>query len=461
MVTLEIAEKLLVERNLVVLAARRGVDAARAQRLVAGALPPPQVTVGNTSAQFNETRRDPFDGARGLGPQNNINAGLSVLVERGGKRTLRTRLAEENITVAETQVLDTLRGQLFGLRQNFLAALQARANLEVALANRASLDRTEALLRRQLRDGAIPEGDLLRFQANRIQFEADVTNNAQGYAQGVAAVAALLAADASAFQQGAGTLAALGIAPNVAEATAVQGRAGRSAEPANAPTTVQTVLSPVAFDIRGRFDTIADPGVSRDEMAQAVPNRPDVVVALRQAGAAAANTLLAEAARSRDVTVGASWNRTRLPQNLPQAQSGPQPYANNQFALSLSIPIFTRPIAEGNLAVAAAQQAQVEAQARQVLLLAQADFAGAWAGYEQARALMRLYSGGAVARAEEAFASSERAYMAGGRNLLDLMDALRTLNGTRTAANNARYAYLVALATLEQATGISGIAAKL
>ena len=465
-VTLDAAEKMLMERNLVLVAARRGVDAARAQRLVAAALPPPQVTLGNTSAQFNETRRDSFDGGRGLGPQNNINVGLSVLVERGGKRTLRTRLAEENITVAETQVLDVLRGQLFGLRQNFLGALQARANLEVALANRASLDRTEALLRRQLRDGAIPEGDLLRFLAHRIQFEADVTNNAQAYAQGVAQVAALLAADASAFQTGAGTLASLGIAPSVPEAPAVPVRPGRGtppgrgAAPAEAPTTVRTVLSPVAFDIRGRFDTIADPGVSRDEMAAAVPNRPDVVVALRQAGAAAANTLLAEAARSRDVTVGASWNRTRLPQNLPQV-SNAAPYANNQFALSLSIPIFTRPITEGNLAVAAAQQGQVEAQARQVLFQARADFAGAWAGYEQARALLGLYSGGAVARAEEAYASSERAYLAGGRSLLDVMDALRTLNGTRTAANNARYAYLVALATLEQATGISGITPRL
>jgi outer membrane protein TolC len=288
----------------------------------------------------------------------------------------------------------------------------------------------------------------------------------------VAAVAALVATDASAFQPGAGTLAALGIAPSVPEAPAVavrpgRGQAGQPANapttfgaPANVPTTVQTVLSPVAFDVRGRFDTIADPGVSRDEMAQAVPNRPDVLVALRQAGAAAANTLLAEAARSRDVTVGASWNRTRLPQNLPQVQNA-QPYANNQFALSLSIPIFTRPIVEGNLAVAAAQQAQVEAQARQVLFQARADFAGAWAGYEQARALLGLYSGGAVARAEEAYASSERAYLAGGRSLLDVMDALRTLNGTRTAANNARYAYLVALATLEQATGISGITPRL
>ena len=46
--TLDRAERLLFERNLALVAARRGVDAARAQRLVASSLPPPQVTVGST-----------------------------------------------------------------------------------------------------------------------------------------------------------------------------------------------------------------------------------------------------------------------------------------------------------------------------------------------------------------------------------------------------------------------------
>lgn len=449
--TLEIAEKLLVERNLTLLAARRGVDIARAQRLVASQIPPMTLSAGNTSAQFNETRRNSFEGFRGFGPQNNVNTGLTVIVERGGKRTLRTRLAEENISVAEAQVLDAIRGQVFSLRQNFLQALQARANLEVALANRASLDRTEALLRRQLRDGAIPEGDLLRFQANRVQYEQDVTSAAQAYAQNVAQLAPLLATDAAAFQPGAGQLAALGI-----QALPAQPR-GRAAE---APVAVRTILSPVAFDVRGRFATTAELGLTREELAQAVPGRPDVVVALRTAGAAAANTLLAEAARSRDVTVGAGWQRTRLPQNLPDVR-GNQPVANDQFTLNFSIPIFTRGIVEGNIGVAAGQQAQAEAQARLALLNARADFAGAWAAWEQARALLGLYTGGAIARAEEAYQSTERAYIAGGRSLIDVMDAQRTLNATRSAANNARYAYLLALAQLEQATGVSGVMPRL
>ncbi len=461
--TLEEAERLFVERNLTVIAARHGVAAARAQRLVASSLPPPQITVGNTIAEFNETNRRSFQGARLLSPSNNIAAGISFLIERGGKRTLRTRLAEESISVAEAQVLDALRIQLFQLRQAFFAALQARANLEVALANRASLDRTEALLRRQLRDGAIPEGDLLRFQASRLPFESDVTTNAQAYAAGVAAVAALVAADPAAFQPGAGQLPALGINPSAPSAFApAGGRAPAPPGPARAPTTVQTILSPVAFDLRGRFDQMPELRIGREELAQGVLSRADVVAAQRQVSAANVNRQLQEAARSRDVTVNGSWSRTRMQQDLPAASNPNEMVsANNQFALSLSIPIFTSRIVEGNVGIAAAQAAQAEAVARNTLLRARSEFAAAWAAYEQARALLSLYTGGALNRAEEAYRSTEQAYLAGGRSLLDVLDALRTLNATRIATNQAHYAYLLALAQLELATGVSGIVPRL
>ena len=70
-------------------------------------------------------------------------------------------------------------------------------------------------------------------------------------------------------------------------------------------------------------------------------------------------------------------------------------------------------------------------------------------------------SGGALNRAELAYRSAEQAYLSGGRSLLDVLDALRTLNATRVAGNNARAAYLTALAQLEFATGVSGLAARL
>lgn len=423
-ITLDEAERLLLERNLSVIAAQRGVDAVRAQRLVASSLPPPSVTLGNNFAEFNSTSNNRIEGARFISPSNNIALGLTVLIETGGKRGLRTRLAEENIAVAEAQVLDALRGQFFALRQAFIAALGARANLEVALANRASLDRTEALLRRQLQDGALPEGDLLRFQASRLPFEADVTGAAQAYAAAVAQVAVALALDAAAFTGGG-----------------------------------QGALPPIALDVRGRFDTMPTPGVPREELGEAVRNRADVVAASRAASAGAANTSLAEAQRWRDVTLNGGWSRSRLSQDLPSAS---QPLnATNQFTFSLSVPLFTNQIVTGQIGTAAGQQAQLEAQARLALLQGRADFATAWAAYEQSRALLRLYTGGALGRAELAYRSAEQAYLAGGRSLLDVLDALRTLNATRVAANNARAAYLTALAQLEFATGVSGIAARL
>ena len=422
--TLGEAEQLLLDRNLIVIAAQRGVDAVRAQRLVASSLPPPTLSAGNTFGEFRETRNDGVQGARFRGPNTNVQVGLTVLVELGGKRTLRTRLAEENIAVAEAQVLDALRGQFFMLRQAFIAALGARSNLEVALANRGSLDRTETLLRRQLQDGALPEGDLLRFQASRLPFEAEVGNAAQSYAASVAQVAVALALDAAAF------------AP---------------ARPGSLP--------PVALDVRGRFDAMPTPGATREELADAVRNRADVVAASRAAAAGAANTSLAEAQRWRDVTVNGGWNRTQLSQDQPNST---QPLiANNQFGLNLSVPIFTDRIVRGNIGTAAGQQAQLEAQARLALLQGRADFATAWAAYEQSRALLRLFTGGALTRAEQAYRSAEQAYLAGGRSLLDVLDALRTLNATRVAGNNARVAYLTALAQLEFATGVGGVAPRL
>jgi outer membrane protein TolC len=435
-----------------VVAARRGVEAARAQILVAGSLPPPQVTVGGAVAQVFEPVRG-GRGARLYGPTNNILVGLSVLVERGNKRALRSRFADEQVGVAEAQVLDALRSQLFQLRQAFLGALLARANLEVALANRQSLDRTEALLRRQWRDGAVPEGDLLRFQASRLPFEADLTAGAQAYASGVAAVAALLGEDAATVQPGAGQPGALGLpAP---EGGAPPARPG----PTNAPTTVRTVLSPVAFDLRGRFDAAPELGIGREELAQAVPARADVVAAQRQFAAAAANTRLAEAGRRRDVTVNGTWARSRLPQDLPDTAD--RLNAVNQFSVTLSVPIFTDRIVQGNLGTAQAQQGQAEALARAALLGARAEFAAAWATYEQARALLELYTSGAINRAEEAYRSTEQAYLAGGRSLVDVLDALRVLNATRLQANQARHAYLLSLAALEQASGVSGVAPRL
>ncbi|WP_426958419.1 TolC family protein [Muricoccus radiodurans] len=429
-ITLAEAEARLVERNLAVIAARRGVDVARAQRLVADTSPAGSVGLSQSVAQVNEGGRfREYRGERFISPLNNLSLNLTLTIERGGKRELRNRYADQQISVAEAQVLDALRAQVFNLRQAFIAGLQARANLAVAVANRAALDTTEGLLRRQVQEGAIPEGDLLRFQASRLPFEQDVAGAAQAYAAASAMVAALLGEDAT-----------------------------RPSAPAPRGS-VAALLAPVPLDLRGEFEVTRPLGLSRQDLAAALPRRADVVAAERGVTAAEANIRLQEAARSRDVTFSGTASRTELSQDLPNA-SRPV-FANNTLGLGVSIPIFTAPITRGNIAVAQAQQGQARAQADAALAAARAEFATAWATYEQARALLELTTGPALRRAQEAYESTEAAYRAGGRTLLDTLDALRTLNATRVAANAARAAYLLALAALEQASGVDGIAPHL
>lgn len=429
--TLADAEARLVERNLSVVAARRGVDIARAQRLVADTAPAASLGYGQTLGQVNEDRRlSGFYGSRVVSPLNNMSLSLSYTVERGGKRELRTRLADEQISVAEAQVLDALRGQIFNLRLAFIQGLKARANLQVALANRNALNGTEGLLSRQVKQGAIPESDLLRFQASRLPFEQDVASAAQAYVAAVAQIAALVGADAT---------------------------APRAAPRGNDPIAV--LLAGAAYDLRGSLADTAPIGITREALAEALPRRPDVLAATRGVNAADANTRLAEAGRYRDVTLGGSLSRTELSQDLPN--SARQLRANDALGVSVSIPLFTSKITQGNVAVAVAQRSQAQAQAGATLATAQADLATAWASYEQARALLGLTTGTVLNRAEEAYRSTETAYMAGGRSLLDTLDALRTLNATRVSANAARADYATALATLEQASGASGLAPKL
>lgn len=432
--TLAEAEAQLVDRNLAVIAARRGVDVARAQRLVANTRPAGSIGYGQTTAQVNEGGRfRSYSGERYISPLNNASLNLSFTIERGGKRELRTRLAEEQISVAEAQVLDALRGQVFTLRQFFVQALQARANLQVALANRGSLNSTEGLLSRQVQEGAIPESDLLRFQASRLPFEQDVANAAQSYAAAAAQVAALLGVDASRTPDAAAR------------------NAGRD--------PVASILAGMAFDLRGRFEATPPLDLSRETLADALPNRPDVLAATRAVNAADANTRLAEAGRSRDVSVNGNLTRTELSQDLPNAARPLR--ANDTLGIGLSVPIFTSRLTEGNIAVANAQRGQAQAQAQAALAIAQSDLAVAWSAYVQARSLLDLTTGSALGRAEEAYRSTQAAYAAGGRTLLDTLDALRTLNATRVAGNAARAAYLNALAGLELATGIGGIAPRL
>src|SRR6266702_807959 len=171
--TLEAAEQLLLQHNLAVVAARYGVDNARAQRLVASVRPNPTLTLGAEAFDLRAPGRHVFSNSDSA--SNRLyTVRIDQVFERGNKRSLRTEAAELQVQAAEAQVLDTIRTQFLQLRQAFYTAVLARENVRVAQENLDLTTDTERLIKTRVSAGDAPEWDLIKFQAGKVQFQRDL-----------------------------------------------------------------------------------------------------------------------------------------------------------------------------------------------------------------------------------------------------------------------------------------------
>lgn len=166
--TLPQAEDILIERNLTVLAARYQVDANRAARLIAGYKLNPVLTVGAEQVPFYS----PLAGSYPRFVKTNPDAGanpvytlrIDTVLERGGKRELRTAAAEEQLKASEAQLLDAVRTQQIQLRRAFTAATLAREKSQTGRNNGAAVcehgtpDASQSRSRRHCQSRSVPGG---------------------------------------------------------------------------------------------------------------------------------------------------------------------------------------------------------------------------------------------------------------------------------------------------------------
>src|SRR5437870_10062578 len=133
--TLTQAENLLIQRNLAVMAARYQIEVNRAARLIAGYKPNPVLSVGAEQIPFYSPLAGSFPRFFKTNPDAGANPVYTLRIdkiwERGGKRELRTSVAEEQLKASEAQMLDAVRTQMFQLRRAFTAAALARENLKL------------------------------------------------------------------------------------------------------------------------------------------------------------------------------------------------------------------------------------------------------------------------------------------------------------------------------------------
>ncbi len=169
--TMQQAEQLLLQRNLAVLAAKYQVDANRAALLIASFRPNPTLTVG--AEQFNLSKKLFSNIAKtdsNSAAATTYTVRYDQLIERGGKRELRTALADFQLKASEAQMLDAARTQLYQLRQAFTTAALARENLRVAETTQQQYEQTIALTAAKVENGDLAGVELYRVQAASLQY---------------------------------------------------------------------------------------------------------------------------------------------------------------------------------------------------------------------------------------------------------------------------------------------------
>ncbi len=101
--------------------------------------------------------------------------GIGYLFERGKKRQHRLQAAKDQTAVTSATVTDNERTLTFNVASQFIAALLAQANLELAEKDLASFQQTVEVSQSSFQAGAMSEGDLIKIKLQLLQFQMDVS----------------------------------------------------------------------------------------------------------------------------------------------------------------------------------------------------------------------------------------------------------------------------------------------
>ena len=435
--SLAAAEELLLQRNLAVVAARYQIEASRAARLIASYKPNLVLTIGAEQIPFYT----PLKGTLPRFFSTDSNAGanpvytfrIDKILERGGKRELRTAQADFQLKTAEAQMLDAVRTQLFQLRQAFSSAMLARENLSLAEATRQQYEQTEKLTEVKVTNGDLPGVENYRVRAGKLQYEQVVLQARTNYEQAVSDVLNRLGARA---EQVMPRLAPI-TGPYSSGEDGVAGGSGSGTE-SNGDGEQMGLPRVASLEIVGTFDERPISQSLAELRETALAQRPDVIAARNTLEAAGRGSLLAQAQRARDVDIAYEYQRVG---------------DDHSAGVVVQIPLLVYNNYQAAITQANAQRRAAESLLRQAELQAVTDVEKAYQAYQSARRVLELYNSQNLTQVERLRNISTYSYKEGAVSLFELLDAQRTYNQALAAYNQARSDYQMSLWQLEQATG--------
>lgn len=155
--------KVFYQRNLDIIAAEYNIDQARAQEIIAAAIPNPSFTfdIEQLSARNNDR----------LGPFYSFT--VSQLIKTAGKRSLTIDSSRLGASAAENDLQDAIRVLSNSVRKAYFNLLLAQKTAEVAKENKEHYQELVEINRLRLNKGDIAEADFLRIEVERLKAESD------------------------------------------------------------------------------------------------------------------------------------------------------------------------------------------------------------------------------------------------------------------------------------------------
>ena len=173
-----------------------------------------------------------------------------------------------------------------------------------------------------------------------------------------------------------------------------------------------------------------------------IDRRPDVRAARLRYEAAKKSRDLAKAARTRDVTVGVSYDHY------------PTQISNNTWGVNVSVPLFLVYQFDGEIKHAEVAANSAEEDLERIRALARNDLSRSRSDLESARERVERYDQSLLKEAQRAADAAEFAYKRGAVGVTDLLDARRTLYAIRLDAISAQADYAKARAAWDAATSV-------
>lgn len=375
--TLQDARTLMLEKNRDLLAAKRAVEGLQADTLSAGQRPNPTLSVNAASLRL--------DGPNGnllRAERLDVVARVDQLIERGGKRELRTAAAERAVDAGRFDLADLQRLQQVALAGAYydlvLAQEKERINRETA----ELFDKTLQAAEFRRNAGDIAEADVARIRVDALRAQNDLR---------------------------------LAVADREKAQTALAYLIGQE----NRAQSLQAI------------DTFPPVNVPADvAVEELLEQRPDMKAAQSRIQQADRQRDLARAQKTRDVTVGIEF------------EHAPGSDAKSAIGGGFSIPLFTNYEYQGEIARAEVNMTAAMEDLERVRALAISEIGKARSDLLAAADRARRFDQSVLDAATKSADAATFAYQHGALGVMDLLDARRTLRALQleSATTHADYA---------------------